>query len=331
MTQLNCRHCNHWLLPSDRFCEACGTAVARPTCPTCGASAEKTDDEGFCTGCGFRHPQAPEQREEILSDRLAGLSDRGLHHRTNQDAFAIGELPEGTTILTVYDGISSSPRAELVAQTAAIVMMNQITMALTADRRERSRPQGSSSQGSSSQDAQRRSPVLTHPMVTKAVLARSLQQAQQEVVSLSSENVESPSTTVVSAIVEPDTDTPQVTLAWLGDSRAYWLAPSGSQLLTQDHANAEQALTRWLGGDADLIRDPPQFSQFQIPGPGYLLLCSDGLWKYAPKPEQLQQLLYQQIPDPSHPPQNQALVRSLIQFARQRGGHDNITATLQAF
>lgn len=316
MTSPNCRHCNHWLLPSDRFCEACGTAIALPTCPTCGAPAEKTDDEGFCTGCGFRHPQAADQREEVLSNRLAGLSDRGLHHRTNQDAFTIGELSDGTTLLTVCDGISSSPRAELAAQTAAIVMVNQITMALTADR-----PQGS----------QQRNPVLTHPMVTKAVLARSLQQAQQEVMSLSSEHVESPSTTVVSAIVEPTTDASHVTLAWLGDSRAYWLTPNTSQQLTQDHANAEQALTRWLGGDADLIRDPPQFSQFQIPGPGYLLLCSDGLWKYAPKPEQLQQLLYHQIPDPANPPQSQTLVRSLIQFARQQGGHDNITAALQAF
>ena len=100
----------------------------------------------------------------------------------------------------------------------------------------------------------------------------------------------------------------EVTLCWLGDSRAYWLdqPASESRLLTRDDSVAggmvtagladeaaamasphAHVLTRWLGGDAaDLADDPDRAAhveRYTPPGPGALLICSDGLWNYLPE------------------------------------------------
>jgi PPM family protein phosphatase len=139
----------------------------------------------------------------------------------------------------------------------------------------------------------------------------------------------------VSAIVQGN----KATIAWVGDSRAYWIDETPT-LLTQDHswmnevvaagemslAEANRspqahAITRWLGADASPTDSEASIVEFNIPGTGYLLLCSDGLWNYAPDAIQLKQLM---------PLQGNvlAIAQSLVEQARSRGGHDNITVAL---
>jgi len=147
-----------------------------------------------------------------------------------------------------------------------------------------------------------------------------------------------PSTTVVAALVADG----RATVAWVGDSRAYWIGPTGgARQLTSDHSwvndvvsagemTADQAekdpqahaITRWLGADAG-ENSEADTAQFPIAAPGILLLCTDGLWNYAATPEAMAQIVRN-----AQPPDADALTlaRNLIAFANEKGGHDNITA-----
>jgi serine/threonine protein phosphatase PrpC len=137
-----------------------------------------------------------------------------------------------------------------------------------------------------------------------------------------------------------------VTLCWLGDSRAYWLAAapdSAAQRLTKDDSLAEEmvaaglldeadalasphahVVTRWIG--ADLGESAPHVATFEPPGPGVVLLCSDGLWNYQPEAAKLADLaLPSALTDPL------GAAAKLVTFALDAGGTDNITAVLAPF
>jgi serine/threonine protein phosphatase PrpC len=140
----------------------------------------------------------------------------------------------------------------------------------------------------------------------------------------------------------------EVTLCWLGDSRAYWLGqPSEeSRLLTRDDSVAggmvaagladeaaamasphAHVLTRWLGGEAaDLADDPERAAhveRYTPPGAGALLICSDGLWNYMAEGADLAGLaLPKALTDPL------GAAADMVKFAVDAGGADNITVVL---
>jgi serine/threonine protein phosphatase PrpC len=59
---------------------------------------------------------------------------------------------------------------------------------------------------------------------------------------------------------------------------------------------------------------------FTPPGPGVLLLCSDGLWNYQPEAAKLAELaLPQALTDPL------GAAQALVKFAIDAGGMDNVT------
>jgi serine/threonine protein phosphatase PrpC len=133
-----------------------------------------------------------------------------------------------------------------------------------------------------------------------------------------------------------------VAIGCLGDSRAYWIGPPDglrkltvddswaeaeveSGRMTEDQAEADprsHAITRWVGADAPAL--DPQVVSLRPEGPGRLLLCSDGLWNYAPSLAEMAALVDRQ-PEPASPIE---LARSLTEFARTAGGHDNITVVV---
>ena len=148
-----------------------------------------------------------------------------------------------------------------------------------------------------------------------------------------------PSTTVVAALVVDGV----ATLAWAGDSRAYWLGATGLTQLTTDHswlndaitaghmdpAAAEQdprahAITRWFGADSTGTQ-PAELLHFPLPGPGTLLLCTDGLWNYAPTLEAMQAALTEAL---ASSPEALAQANHLVAFANAAGGRDNISVAL---
>jgi serine/threonine protein phosphatase PrpC len=132
----------------------------------------------------------------------------------------------------------------------------------------------------------------------------------------------------------------QVTLGQVGDSRAYFIYLDGRiQAVTQDHSLVRRLID--LGqltedqGMVDsrrnvLYRALGQIEPFRpdietkaFPNPGYLLLCSDGLWGVVPQAEIFH--LVRSAKDPS-----QACHR-LIEAANSAGGPDNISAILVQF
>lgn len=87
----------------------------------------------------------------------------------------------------------------------------------------------------------------------------------------------------------------QVTIAHVGDSRAYFIYPDGrTQQLTNDHTLVQRLIDMGQLTREDAYTHPqrnvlyralgqsepfrPDINTFQIPRPGYLLLASDGLW-----------------------------------------------------
>jgi serine/threonine protein phosphatase PrpC len=129
----------------------------------------------------------------------------------------------------------------------------------------------------------------------------------------------------------------QMTIAHVGDSRAYGVFLDGRmQLLTRDHSlvkrleelgqiSSEEAavhpqksmLYRALGqGEAP---EPDLFTA-SLPHPGYLLICSDGLWGVLSDDEMFS--IISEAPSPHR------ACQKLVDAANAAGGPDNITVIL---
>ncbi|MFP4320856.1 MAG: PP2C family protein-serine/threonine phosphatase [Anaerolineales bacterium] len=113
----------------------------------------------------------------------------------------------------------------------------------------------------------------------------------------------------------------ELTIAHVGDSRAYWVDEQAITPLTADHIaildpeKPEHArLTRAVGHKPDVRVD---FHQQTIQSGGRLVLLSDGVTRYVD-----QQALYQVV---LGAPPDQA-VHTLVSRALERGGLDNISA-----
>ena len=82
------------------------------------------------------------------------------------------------------------------------------------------------------------------------------------------------------------------------------------------------AITRWLGADAP--DEPPGVRPSSPPGAGRLVVCSDGLWNYAPtattspRSSRARASVDAAI----------AVARALREHALGEGGHDNITVAV---
>jgi serine/threonine protein phosphatase PrpC len=343
-----CPSCGQPVWPGDNFCEACRAplnreaaeenpggdadggpppgpagpaagppvAQAKPACPQCGSSEISPD--GYCETCGRKMPSARDHAEIDLG-HLAGVTDRGLHHYRNEDALAVAvaDGPAGpVSIAVVCDGVSGSDRGDEASQVAVQAALSVLLPA-----------------AQSGQDAQ-------------ASSLQAVQAAQVTVAGLSgppesSMTDDSPSATFVSAVVSAD----DAAICWLGDSRAYWLDPdtSAAQQLTTDDSLATELVTAgvlteeeaptspqahvvtgWLG--ADVSSRSPHLLRFVPPGPGAVLLCSDGLWNYLPEAQALADRVMPQARDDPI-----GASRALVEFALTAGGHDNITVVIAPF
>jgi serine/threonine protein phosphatase PrpC len=80
-------------------------------------------------------------------------------------------------------------------------------------------------------------------------------------------------------------------------------------------------ITRWLG--ADLPDPEPHVARFRPPGPGVVLVCSDGLWNYRQEASDLAGLVM-----PAAQTEPLPAAADLVKFAVDRGGLDNITVVL---
>ena len=82
------------------------------------------------------------------------------------------------------------------------------------------------------------------------------------------------------------------------------------------------ALTHWVGADAP--DDEPQTFSFRPATAGRVILCSDGLWNYAPDAGELAAIVAA-LPAAATAA---AVARRLTDLAMERGGHDDITVAV---
>lgn len=143
--------------------------------------------------------------------------------------------------------------------------------------------------------------------------------------------------TVVAAVLRGK----RLTVAWIGDSRAYLLRQNqrGIQQITQDHSQveeqfraglltAEQAanhpakniLSRSVGGRPSVVVDSVEY---EIEEGDTLLMCSDGLTRHV-NDQELEKII-------RGSPDSQTAAKSLVQLANRRGGRDNISVIVVYF
>lgn len=315
---MNCHQCGGIVTVDDRFCEECGVSLVEVItpeavgggCQKCGAAASNIDVDRYCSECGFRQVEISNDYIELQPGaNLAGASDRGRRHHQNEDSIALKIIDSDTYIIVVCDGVSSSEHPELASQAAATACIGSIELTIN---------EGIEDAG--------------------IALERGVESALQAIARIPidpTSSIDSSSTTIVAAIVHDHI----ATIGWLGDSRAYWIAADKSLQLTQDDSWMRDAIesgtftpeaaaaspyahaiVRWLGADVTDEDRIPNITTFPIPGAGYLLLCTDGLWNYAPDPAYLHHLI-QQAPAADC----LSISQHLIRYANQQGGQDNIT------
>ncbi|MFD3568228.1 protein phosphatase 2C domain-containing protein [Streptomyces sp. NPDC058667] len=302
-----------------------GTAPAAVVCVACRAG--RVDTDGYCENCGHAQPRERDHMERELGG-VAAVSDRGLRHHRNEDAFTVSTttLPDGSpaTVAIVCDGVSSATRPDEASAAAAEAAGASLLAAL---------PRG------------------THPQqaMHEAIVA-----AAEAVNSLAEEpdqdgaehdphrHRNAPACTIVGSVVADGL----LVVGWVGDSRVYWVPDDRATppaRLTEDDSWAAQmvaaglmneaeayaderahAITGWLGADAYEL--DPHTAAFKPDRSGVVVVCTDGLWNYAEGADDMARV----VPaDAADRPLHSAQV--LVGHALDGGGHDNITVALVPF
>jgi protein phosphatase len=122
-------------------------------------------------------------------------------------------------------------------------------------------------------------------------------------------------------------DGARLSIAHVGDSRAYLLRSGNLQQLTSDHSLVAEQVRRGILTPAEAERSDMQGAHAEIEvdseehtlfGSDVLLLCSDGLTRMVTEPEIAGTL--QAEPDPTKASER------LVELANEQGGADNVTA-----
>ncbi|HEY1623360.1 MAG TPA: PP2C family serine/threonine-protein phosphatase [Streptosporangiaceae bacterium] len=373
-----CEYCGAELAPAVVSDASPGFVPSCPVCSADRSIPQPTGvtADGYCESCGRKVPTGRDHVELDLG-LLAGATDRGLRHPRNEDAMALATADtQGgpVAVAVVCDGVSSSPRpdeASLTAAQAAIrVLLDGVRMGDDIAEASRDAVQEAAT-ALNALSGRAGAPSTT--FVSAVVESRAAGPAETAPMTITTAPGSAPTVgddaagpaapgTVVVASGSPDSavsgsngavpdsgdgasgsDSAScgvITICWLGDSRAYWLAAGGSQRLTADDSLAQEmvdsgllgeaealaspqahVITRWLG--ADIAEPRPHVTRFVPPGPGVLLVCSDGLWNYLPEAEDIAALAMPgALTDPA------GAAGTLLKFALDAGGMDNITVVL---
>ncbi|MFD4987439.1 PP2C family protein-serine/threonine phosphatase, partial [Streptomyces sp. NPDC058374] len=308
--------------PADpRTTVAGGAPSGRKTCVACRAG--QVDADGYCENCGHAQPRERDHMEEEIAG-VAAVSDRGLRHHRNEDAFALASaaLPDGSpaVVAIVCDGVSSATRPDEASLAASRAASESLVTAL--------------GQGTHPQTAM-------HEAIVAA--ARAVDDlADERPADGEAPRQNAPACTIVGAVAAGGL----LVVGWIGDSRVYWvpvdregpvarlteddswaaqMVAAGLMTEAEAHADARaHAITGWLGADAYEL--DPHTASFKPDRPGVVVVCSDGLWNYAESAEEMAAA----VPaDALTRPLHSAQV--LVGHALDGGGHDNVTVAVVPF
>ena len=235
--------------------------------------------------------------------KIVAKTDKGMVRESNQDAYAVGELPGEVAWAVVCDGMGGAAGGNIASALAVKVISDKITSCYNEKMRDSS---------------------------IKNLLDSAITAANIEVYDMADSHTElwGMGTTVVCAIVRGDT----AIIAHAGDSRAYIAGKDEVNQITTDHSmvqdlvdkgkiTAEEAehhpnkniITRAVGVDKRIDID---FDQFDLKENETLILCTDGLSNCVSTSE-----LLEDIKDGQY----YAFADRLVKRANNNGGSDNIT------
>lgn len=293
-------------------------AVPRP-CQSCGGTVGA---DGYCETCGTKAPSERDHYVEQPAAWVAACCDRGIRHSRNEDAVAVAASaePGQRAVLVVCDGVSTADDSDVASLAAARAARSVLVGA---------QPAGLGVPAS-------------RVAAIEAALVKAAEKANEAVVASTAEDAPNPaSCTFVAAVVEGDL----CVVGNIGDSRAYWIPDPGAgdpvQLTVDDSVaqlriaagvpqkEAEEgpqahAILKWLGRDTPDFR--PTTGSLQLVGPGWVLVCSDGLWNYASTATELQALIAQLSATATSDPL--PLSEAMVRWACDQGGRDNISVAL---
>lgn len=242
----------------------------------------------------------------------AGLTDVGCVRKHNEDNLLVDA---GMGLFVVADGLGGHAAGEVASQ----IVVEKVAQ-FVSQTREKDRTWPLEYDTNLSFDGNRLRVAL---LLSDQAIAEDIRRNPER---------ETMGSTVVASLLHHR----RVTLAHVGDSRAYLLNDEGIHQVTRDHSwVAEQVahgiltqaearvhpfrnvITQALGNGGDL---DIEVQEFELQDSDRLLLCTDGLSGMVGD---------QQIWDiVRNAPTLQAAVDRLIQAARENGGEDNITAVL---
>jgi PPM family protein phosphatase len=233
-------------------------------------------------------------------------SDIGRKRKNNEDSFAfyepteLLELQENGCLYIIADGVGGAARGERVSEYATKKVLYEYYQRPKLDPGDR--------------------------------LRQIMNQVNDEIYSFAERNATRMATTMVAAVIRGNL----LTVANVGDSRAYLIRGGEALQLTKDHSivgelvrngnmteeeaqhsKVKNRLSRSLGGESqvhvDLFRE-------QLLQPGdKVLLCTDGLTRYALRAD-IVRLTSQGT--------CKEIANALVNFALQRGGGDNISVIM---
>lgn len=235
--------------------------------------------------------------------KIVAKTDKGLVRSSNQDAYAVGELPGEVAWAVVCDGMGGEAGGNIASALAVKVISEKITSAYNEKMRDAS----------------------IKNLLDSAICAANIEVCDM---AYSRPDLQGMGTTVVAVIVRDKT----AFIAHAGDSRAYIVSGETIQQITTDHSlvqnmvdrgeiTAEQAqhhpkknfITRAVGVEKRIDID---FSEIDLNDNETLILCTDGLSNFVTNKEMI---------DDIKDGQYYAFADRLVKRANKNGGGDNIT------
>lgn len=294
-------------------------AAATQVCTTCGGVVGA---DGYCETCGTKALSLRDHYTEQPASWVASCCDKGIRHHRNEDATAVAAdaEPGSRSILVVCDGVSTSQDSDVAS--------------LAAARAARSVLVGQQPAGMGTPES--RAAAIGAAIVTAT------SHANTAVVQTTAPDSDNAASCTFAAAV---TNERLVVYGNVGDSRVYWLPDAGGTeqpvelslddsvaqariamgVARQEAENGPQAhaITKWLGRDSpDFV---PRTGSVTVADPGWLLVCSDGLWNYVSEASALQALVVQLGAGGTDP---LPLADALVGWANEQGGKDNISVAL---
>jgi PPM family protein phosphatase len=236
-------------------------------------------------------------------------SDQGRKRKNNEDSVAFfeptdpRELQENGCLYIVADGVGGAARGERVSEYASGKVLYE---------------------------------YFKHPEIEPGERLRQLlSRVNDEVYAFAEQNNTRMATTMVAVVIRGNL----LTVANVGDSRAYLIRAGKAQQITDDHSivgemvrsgnmteaeaqksKAKNRLSRSLGGDPSVHVDI--FGDIPLQAGDKILLCTDGLTRYALR-DDISQMTSQGSP--------QEIADGLVNFANHSGGADNVSVIVVAF